>query len=127
MGKAATIRGKVVLLVDDEPSVRTFVKAILHREGFQTIEAGDGIQGFNVVQEFGGEIDLILTDIKMPRMDGVSLAQSARELYPNMPVLFMSAYTDPIKKPLQGYVFLNKPFLPQTLVQAVRNLIGTAS
>jgi CheY-like chemotaxis protein len=116
---------KVILIVDDERSVRDFVKAILHKEGFQTIEAGDGIEAFNLVQEFGKDIALLLTDIKMPRMDGVSLAESVRELFPRMPVLFISAYIDPDPRDrlIEGYSVLAKPFRSLTLVKAVRELL----
>jgi CheY-like chemotaxis protein len=116
---------KVVLVVDDERSVREFVKATLRKEGFQTIEAGDGIEAFNLVQEFGENIALLLTDIKMPGMDGVELAESVRELFPRMPVLFISAYPDPDPRDrlIKGYSLLAKPFLPHTLVKAVRELL----
>jgi CheY-like chemotaxis protein len=117
---------KVILVVDDERSVREFVKAILHKEGLQTIEAGDGIEAFDLVQEFGRDIALLLTDIKMPRMDGVSLAESVRELFPEMPVLFISGFLDPDPRDrlLKGYSVLAKPFQPQTLVKAVRELLA---
>ena len=119
------MRERVVLLVDDERSLREFVKAILHKEGFQTIEAGDGIEALNLVQEFGKDIALLLTDIRMPRMDGVSLAESVRELFPRMPVLFISAYPDPDPRDrlIKGYSVLAKPFLPHTLVKAVQELL----
>jgi CheY-like chemotaxis protein len=117
---------KVILVVDDERSVREFVKAALHKEGFQTIEAGDGIEAFNLVQEFGKDIALLVTDIKMPGMDGVALAESVRELFPRMPVLFISGFLDPDPRDrlIQGYSVLAKPFLPDTLVKAVKELLA---
>jgi CheY-like chemotaxis protein len=98
------------------------VKAILQLEGFEIIEAGDGIEGFNVVQEFGKDITLLLTDVQMPKMDGISLAESVRELFPRMPVLFISGCADPIGEPIQHSAFLRKPFRTEALVQAVRKL-----
>jgi CheY-like chemotaxis protein len=120
------MRERVVLLVDDEPSVRKLVKAILHREGFQVIEAGDGIQAFNLIQEFGKDIALLLTDITMPKMDGVSLAESVRELFPRMSVLFMSAYADPdgLDRLMPRCALVRKPFLPDTLVKAIHTLLA---
>ena len=67
------MRKSVISVVDDEPVIRSVVKGILNQKGFETIEAGDGIEGFNVVQEFGENITLLLTDVRMPRMDGISL------------------------------------------------------
>jgi CheY-like chemotaxis protein len=116
---------KVILVVDDERSVREFIKATLHKEGFQTIEAGDGVEAFNLIQEFGKDIALLLTDIKMPGMDGVALAESVRELFPRMPVLFISAYPDPDPRDslMKHYSVLAKPFLPLMLVKAVKELL----
>ncbi len=119
------MRETVILLVDDDQSVRQFVKWLLHEEGFQTIEAGDGIEAFNLIEEFGKDIALLLTDIKMPRMDGVSLAESVRELFPRMPILLMSGYadSDALERLMTGCVVLQKPFLPDTLIQAVQKLL----
>jgi two-component system cell cycle sensor histidine kinase/response regulator CckA len=116
------MRKRVVLLVDDEPAIRSLVRAILQLEGLEIIEVGDGIDGFNIVQEFGQEISLVLTNVKIPRMDGISLAKSVRELFPRMPVLFISGCADPIGEPIQHSAFLRKPFRTEALVQAVRKL-----
>jgi len=110
------MRKRVVLLVDDEASVRADVKAILHKEGFQTIEAGNGIEAFNLVLEFGRDLAFLLTDMKMPRLDGVSLAVSVRELFPRMPVLFITASDDnPLDRPVKRCGVVEKPFLPHAL------------
>src|SRR6476619_3534957 len=119
------MRKRVILVVDDEPVIRSLVKGILNQEGFETIEAGDGIEGFHVVQEFGENITLLLTDVRMPRMDGISLAKSVRELFPLMPVLFISGYSEPIGRPLTSSAFLGKPFRTEALLQAARKLITT--
>src|SRR6516164_6000228 len=79
-----------VLVVDDEPCFRYSVKALLRKEGFEVIEADDGIDGYDIVQKMGCNIDLLLTDINMPRMDGLELAKVTRDLYPHMPVLLMT-------------------------------------
>src|SRR5438094_681346 len=114
MGEAVT-----VLIVDDEPSVRGLARSVLQRAGFRILEAGDGIQGLKVLREFGDVIALLLTDVKMPRLDGVSLAASAKDLFPKLPVVFMSGYIDPPhEKPPKGCVFLNKPFSPRILLEA---------
>src|ERR1041384_3480621 len=108
-----------VLIVDDEPVVRSMASTALQRAGFEIIEAGDGIEGLDTLRDSGNGIDLLLTDVQMPRMDGVSLAESARKLFPRLPIVFMSGYADPAHvRPPKGSVFLSKPFRPKVLVEA---------
>jgi len=118
--------GKVVLVVDDEPSVRRIVKTILQREGFQTLEAGSGSEALDLIQVVGSDIDLLLTDIVMPRMDGISLAESFWELFPLVPVLFMSGFisSGPFHEPMERYALLDKPFTPETLIKAIHELMA---
>ena len=115
-------RDQVVLVVDDAPSVREYVKTVLQEEGFEIIEASDGIDGYNLIQEFGSGIALVITDVIMPKMDGVSLAESVRELFPTMPVLLMTGYASTHRLPIESVV-LQKPFSPDALVEAVRKVI----
>ena len=78
----------VILLVDDDFLFRSAIKGILQKEGFQIIEAGDGIEGYNIIKEIGASIDLLLTDIRMPGMDGLSVCGiGEKELHPRMPIL----------------------------------------
>jgi CheY-like chemotaxis protein len=70
--------GRISLVVDDEPAVRKYISAILQREHFQTVEAGDGEHGLRIVQELGEEVALIVSDIHMPNGDGVAFAQAVR-------------------------------------------------
>ena len=114
----------VVLVVDDDPFFRSTAKTMLQSHGFQTVEAGDGIEGYSIIQEMGSSIDLLLADINMPRMDGLSLAQAATEMYPAMPVLLMTGAAPWL--PIKGYVVLNKPVPHQELIEAVRKLTGAA-
>ena len=109
----------VILLVDDDFLFRSAIKGILQKEGFQIIEAGDGIEGYNIIKEIGASIDLLLTDIRMPRMDGLSFAESVKELHPRMPILLMTGYARSLQNPM-SYVVLRKPFLRQALIDAVR-------
>ncbi len=66
---------KIALLVDDEPPVREYVRKILDKEGFAVMEAADGIEGYDLVRKLGCEMALVVTDIKMPRMDGIAMAE----------------------------------------------------
>ena len=81
---------QVVLLAEDEAAVRAFVKTILQREGYQVLEAADGNGAVALARKVNGAIDLLVTDIKMPGMDGVALAEALKEMRPGIPVVFMS-------------------------------------
>ena len=74
----------VILLVDDDPFFRSAIKRILQKEGFQVIEAGDGMEGYTLVKEIGASIGLLLTDVNMPGMDGIELVQLVTTLYANI-------------------------------------------
>ena len=68
-------------MVDDEPSIRRYITSILHLEHFQTLEAEDGSRALQIVQELGGGVDLIVSDIQMPNGDGLSLAHAVKESF----------------------------------------------
>jgi glutaredoxin 3 len=113
-----------ILVVDDEPFFRSAVSSILRRAGFQTIEARDGLEGYEIVQAIGASVELLLTDLRMPRMDGLSLIEAVRELHPKMAVLLMTGSrfeNQPIK-----YSFLRKPIRREALLEAVRSAIVAA-
>jgi two-component system cell cycle sensor histidine kinase/response regulator CckA len=110
-----------VLLVDDEPGVRGYMKVILQRHGCSVVEAQDGADAYRVMQEENGNFDLLVTDVRMPKMDGPSLAKHVRDTFPGIPVLFVSAY--PTDSPaIPGSNLLSKPFPPQALITRVQEL-----
>lgn len=117
-----------IVLADDDQQIRSFLKAILKAQGFDVHQAGDGQEAAEVLKELGGMVDLLITDIKMPRMDGVALAKAVAELYPTLPVLFISGWTfDLLDAPewrQPGYAFLQKPFLPKALISAIGHLLA---
>jgi CheY-like chemotaxis protein len=113
-----------ILVVEDDSLLRAVIKKILKIKGFQVIEAGDGIDGYKIIQEVGSEISLLLTDINMPRMDGLSLAQSTAALYPRIPIILMTADSAWLPHPMGRYAVLRKPFLSQALVQSIRKLVA---
>jgi DNA-binding NtrC family response regulator len=113
-----------ILVVDDEPFFRSMVNTILRKAGFQTIEARDGIEGYEIVRESGSRVELLVTDFQMPRMDGLSLIESVRELHPKMPVLLITGSR--LANRPRSYAVLNKPFGREALLQAVRNAMAAA-
>src|SRR5215470_9711595 len=107
-----------ILVVDDEPFFRSGIISILQRAGFHTIEARDGFEAYEIVRAIGTSIELLLTDLHMPRMDGLSLIESVRELYPKMPVLLMTASR--LANRPGSYAVVNKPFGREALLRSVR-------
>ncbi len=125
MGSGAAVR---VLLADDEPQVRACLVAILKARGFQVQEACDGLEAMNCLEACAGSVDLLITDIKMPRMDGIALARQASERYRGIPVLFISGLvSDPLDslecKKNTGCAFLRKPFRPSEFMDAIGKLL----
>jgi CheY-like chemotaxis protein len=81
-----------VLVVDDQESVRALLRRQLVADGHTVLEAGDGIEALQLVRRRGGALDILLTDVVMPGMNGTELAARVCEEFPTLPVILMSAY-----------------------------------
>ncbi len=118
---------ETILLVEDEPSVRDLVRDELTKAGYQVLEAKNGVEACLVATQQSGHIDLLLTDVVMPGMNGRELAQHLYVIKPNLRVLFMSGYLDDISisagMDAHRTTFLQKPFTPDVLTQTVRDLL----
>ncbi|CAA9347627.1 MAG: sensory box histidine kinase/response regulator [uncultured Gemmatimonadetes bacterium] len=120
-----------VLLVDDDPAVRTLVRTVLSGAGYQVLEVEDGAQALQVAAERGGALDLLLTDVVMPRMGGRELADEVARRWPGLPTLFMSGYTDDaladhgVLDP--AVMLLEKPFSREALLDSVREALARGS
>jgi CheY-like chemotaxis protein len=112
----------VCLVVDDEPFVRGYISTILQREQFRTLEAEDGAQALQIVQELGGGVDLIVSDIQMPNGNGLSFVQVIKQSFPTVPIILISGNTHP--DPDSNFEFVKKPFLPAALMSAVWKLVA---
>ncbi|MBP2295779.1 hybrid sensor histidine kinase/response regulator [Azospirillum rugosum] len=115
-----------VLLVDDDTLVRQAVSALLRQAGLRVAEASDTVEALAVLA--GGEaIDLMISDIAMPGMNGFQLATAARARRPNLPVLLISGYAEPLldggARLEAGACVLNKPFKPEQLLAEIRALL----
>ena len=115
--------GRISVVVDDEPSVRKYISAILKREHFQTVEAGDGAHGLRILQELGDEVALIVSDIHMPNGDGVTFARAVKASFPAVPIILVSGCAEPGS----DFDFIRKPFLPSALLETVRKLVADNS
>ncbi|WP_375457992.1 response regulator [uncultured Enterovirga sp.] len=103
-----------ILLVDDEEAVRGFLKRGLQLDGHVVTLAVDGSDAIERLAEMGGEIDLLLTDIRMPMMDGIALALAAKRDYPDLTIMLMTGYAEQRERArnLEAIVVdvLTKPF-----------------
>jgi two-component system, OmpR family, response regulator len=107
------------LIVDDEPAIRSYIKVLLQREGFETLEAAGGKAALEIVKMLSGCVDLIVTDIQMPDGDGLIFANAVRKVFPSVPIILVSART----RPDTVFEFVEKPFASATLVRMVRRLV----
>jgi PAS domain S-box-containing protein len=113
----------VILLAEDDPSVRKVVVAVLQRAGYSVLAAPGPREALRLAGEHVGVIDLMITDVVMPVMSGKALAQTLTQRRPNLAVLYMSGYTDEaiVKDGVldSGVHLLPKPFTPERLLEAV--------
>jgi CheY-like chemotaxis protein len=113
-----------VLLVEDDATVRGFAKRVLQEHGYSADEVANGLEAVSLLRA-GKRPDLVVTDVSMPAMGGVELAEQMRDLAPGTPVLFVSGYAeDPrLHEMAREVPFLPKPFSPPDLLRAVRHAI----
>jgi PAS domain S-box-containing protein len=127
---AAPPAGKgTVLLVEDEDMVRTLSRAVLQEQGYTVLEARHGREAIGLPAQEIDNVELTVTDVVMPGMDGRDLAQHLLRRKPNMKVLYVSGYTDNaiIRSGLlePGTAFLEKPFTPEVLARKVHEMLVT--
>jgi len=114
-----------ILLVEDEAMVRAVAERALTRQGYQVLTANNGEEALELLEE-GVEIDLLISDVVMPQMDGPTLVRAARAKYPDLKILFMSGYAEEqLRKSIDidRVSFLPKPFSVQQLGQAARDAL----
>ncbi|GMU91336.1 MAG: hypothetical protein AMXMBFR4_03940 [Candidatus Hydrogenedentota bacterium] len=115
---------ETILLVEDEPLVRSVTYQTLIDRGYTIIEAHDGPTAIELTQKHAGPIDLLLTDVVLPQMSGRELSERLRQTRPELRVLFMSGYTEDaiVHHGVleRGISFLPKPFTPEVLARKVR-------
>ena len=120
-------KGETVLVVEDEPSVRRFTTSLLERIGYHVISCESGEQALELSKDYSGPIDLLLTDVVMPGLQGPELAKDLLESRPETCVLFVSGYAEPERllelSLTETRAFMPKPFSIDALAQQVRSLL----
>ena len=125
-GMEHDLRGYVVLVVDDDPLIRWYAEAILQTANLKVIVAGNGVEEMEIFHSWRGSIDLVITDIRMPHMNGTDLAAALRSENPALPLIFVSGEPAPqsIDKLAGGCIFVEKPFAPRLLLDAALQLLN---
>lgn len=118
---------QTILLVEDEAAVRDFAARALTMRGYQVIEAGSGDEALEMLREHQGTIDLLVSDVVMPGMDGPTLVKTIRAEKPNMRILFMSGYAEEAFRNagerIEDFHFLPKPFSLKQLTSKVKDVL----
>lgn len=126
-----TGKSAVVLLVEDEEAVRRGGKRMLETRGYTVYEAGSGTEALDVMEELEGKVDIVVSDVVMPEMDGPSLLRELRKSYPDLKFIFVSGYAeDAFAKNLPAdakFGFLPKPFSLKQLAVSVREMLDSDS
>jgi len=130
--EASSLEGReTILLAEDSESLREIARDYLESLGYTIIEATSGKEALQRARDFKGSIDLLLTDVVMPEMGGMELAEKLLAIYPGVKVIFTSGYTDDavVRKGVQdpGVMFIQKPYRPKALARKIREILGKAA
>ena len=112
-----------ILVVEDDSIVRMLIVDVLEELEFNVLEADGSEQALEILKDLNRHIDLMMTDVGLPIMDGRELANEARSLRPGLPILFASGYAESIDIPVGMHV-IGKPFSIDQLRDKVRGILG---
>ena len=122
---APALLARTVLVVEDEELVREMIVSELQDCGFVVLEAETAEKGLEMLEE--KPVGVLFTDIRLPgRTDGWELAERARSLYPNLPVIYATGFSAEQPRFVPKSLFLRKPYLPSAVVAAIEKLLGSA-
>jgi PAS domain S-box-containing protein len=126
--RSAPVGAETILLVEDESGVRSFVKAALQRFGYRVVEAESAEAALELLDGLDAPIDLLLTDVVLPGIDGHELSRRVASQVPDIRVLFMSGYATALRTEegfqIRGVELLEKPFTAQTLLSRTRQTLA---
>jgi two-component system, cell cycle sensor histidine kinase and response regulator CckA len=117
-----------ILVVDDEPGICMLISQVLEQNGFSVLTAHNGVDAIAISQSRRGDLELVITDVRMPKGDGPTFARALSAAAPGIPVLFMSSQYDPAQlDQFETSEYLAKPFSIDGLLEAVRTLLPDPS
>jgi two-component system cell cycle sensor histidine kinase/response regulator CckA len=126
--KDLTGRGRV-LLVEDEDAVRSFALEALRRQGYEVFEAASGVEALELMDKLDGKVDIVVSDVIMPEMDGPTMLGELRKRDPDIKIIFVSGYPDDAFKnnlePDAKFAFLPKPFSLAQLAAKVKDELAS--
>lgn len=123
-GPNLPLQTRTVLVVEDEDLVRDMIVCELADAGYAVIEAGTAEEGRDVLDT--QPVAALFTDIRLPgKMDGWQLAEQARALNPRLPIIYATGFSVEAPRMVPGGVFLRKPYLPSTVIEALERLLDT--
>lgn len=115
---------KCVLVAEDEPLVLHTTVRVLTQHGYGVLQAKDGAEALNIAKTYDGKIDLLITNVRMPCMDGHELAREFKRVRPTAPVMIVSSLPEPAPEENSVYAdALVKPVDPQVLIERVEDLL----
>lgn len=117
---------ETILIVDDEKNYPMIIGELLQEEGYATLTASSGMEALDILSN--RQVDLVLTDVKMPGMSGIQLLENIKEINPDTPVIIMTAYGS-VEKAVEAmhkgaYTFILKPFENQALIAHIAKAIS---
>lgn len=121
-------KGELILVVDDEPSVRKLASAIMSRNGYRTVTASDGREGLKLFEQHRKDIRLVVSDLMMPQLDGPGMLRELREIEPGLKSIIITGLGEENRiadaRAAGADLILNKPFTADQLLTGVKQLIG---
>jgi two-component system, cell cycle sensor histidine kinase and response regulator CckA len=118
-------RPKTILLADDNREVRNLLDLVLRSQGYRVLAAENAEQALRIAEGYAGNIDLLLSDVMMPGLDGIELANRLQAARPCTAVLLVSAYAGGIVAPGRSWGFLPKPFTLRELLLQVQHSLNS--
>jgi two-component system, cell cycle sensor histidine kinase and response regulator CckA len=116
--------GAVILIAEDEPPLLELFRKILQSAGYQVLTAQDGKKALKIAEQHTEKIDLLLSDVVMPEMSGVELAKALKSKRPESRIILTSAYDQGMLVMNSGWHFIQKPYLPQRLLEEVQKALS---
>ena len=115
---------ETILLVEDEEAVRGFSARALRKRGYEVFEAGTGVQALEVMSEVEGRIDIVVTDVMMPEMDGPTMAREMRAENPDLKIIFVSGFAREVLDEEDDFIFMAKPYGLKDLAAKVKEVLA---